>query len=110
MQQQWTKPKLPQKKVHIFFRKPFFWPIFFQKTLILHHPPETVHKKISQNPYFYSSKKGGQVIDPKVAKLLTLLWPKGGPSYWPYSIYIYISLSLSLLLSPGTALVFGSFT
>ena len=83
-----VKPKLPQKKVHHFFRKPLFWPNFFSKTLILHHPLKTVHKKISKKkPYFYRLKKRwpsywpyhGQVIDPKMAKK----WP----SYWPYCIY-----------------------
>ena len=91
MQQQWTKPKLPKKKVHLFFGgNPFFDHFFFSKTLILHHPLKTVHEKISQNPYFYRLKKSrpgywpypGQVIDPTLAKIR--------PGYWPYSICIYI--------------------
>ena len=48
------------------------------KTLILHHPLKTVHKKYPKTPIFIGSKKGGQVIDPTVAKLLTLKWPKCG--------------------------------
>ena len=85
------KPKLPQKKVHIFFffSETLFWPNFFSKTLILHHPLKTVHKKISKNPIFIGSKKDGQVIDPTVAKLLTLLWPKYGQVIDP-TAYIYI--------------------
>ena len=90
MQQQWTKPKLPKKKVHLFLGGNPFFDHFFSKTLILHHPLKTVHEKISQNPYFYRLKKSrpgywpypGQVIDPKMAKIR--------PGYWPYSIYIYI--------------------
>ena len=37
-----------------------------------------MHKKNSKRPYFYRLKKGGQVIDLEVAKLLTLKWPKCG--------------------------------
>ena len=37
-----------------------------------------MHKKSQKTPIFIGSKKGGQVIDPTVAKLLTLKWPKCG--------------------------------
>ena len=43
-----------------------------------------MHQKISQTPIFIGSKKGGQVIDPTVAKLLTLLWPNCGQVIDPY--------------------------
>ena len=57
MQQQGSKAKTPQKKVHnFFFGNPFF-DQFFSKTLILHHPLKTVHQKISKKPYFYRLKK-----------------------------------------------------
>ena len=87
MQQQGSKAKTPPKKGALFS---LFWPTFFSKTLILHHPLKTVHQKISKKPYFYRLKKKwpsywpyrGQVIDPTLAKM----WP----SYWPHSIYIYI--------------------
>ena len=88
------KPKLPQKKVHnfFFFGNPFF-DQFFSKTLILHHPLKTVHKKSPKNPIFIGSKKGGQVIDPTVAKLLTLLWPKCGQVIDPTAyMYMYICM------------------
>ena len=52
-----VKPKLPKKKVHIFFSETPFLTTFFSKTLILHHPLKTVHQKISKNPYFYRLKK-----------------------------------------------------
>ena len=75
MQQQGSKAKTPQKKgAHFFFGNPFFWPNLFSKTLILHHPLKTVHQKKSPKPpIFIGSKKDGQVIDPTMAKLLTLL-------------------------------------
>ena len=87
-----VKPKLPPKKVHIFFSENLF---FDQKqrskTLILHHPLKIVHQKLSKKPYFYRLKKGGQVIDLRVAKLLTLKWPKCGQLIDPTAhIYIYI--------------------
>ena len=86
-----VKPKLPPKKVHNFFSETPFVDQFFSKTLILHHPLKTVHQKISKKAYFYRLKKGGQVIDPTVAKLLTLLWPKCGQVIDPTAyIYIYI--------------------
>ena len=89
MQQQGSKAKTPKKKgAQFFFGNPFF-DQFFSKTLILHHPLKTVHKKISQNPYCYRLKKGGQVIDTKVAKLLTL-----------QHIYIYVS-AVKLLTGPS---------
>ena len=73
-----VKPKLPKKKVHnVFFGNPFFDQFFFENTNFA-PPPENCAQKISQNPIFIGSKKGGQVIDPTVAKLLTLLWPKCG--------------------------------
>ena len=74
----------------MFFFGNLFFDQFFFKTTNFAPPPENCAQKISEKPYFYRLKKGGQVIDPKVAKLLTLLWPKKKPSYWPYSIYIYI--------------------
>ena len=85
-----VKPKLPPKKVHIFFGNLFFDQKQLSKTLILHHPLKIVRKKSQNNPIFIGSKK--------VAKLLTLRWP----SYWPWNgqnvaklltlqhIYIYI--------------------
>ena len=86
-----VKPKLPKKKVHIGFSETPFLTNFFSKTLILHHPLKTVHQKISKNPYVYRLKKDGQVIDPTMAKLLTLLWPKNGQVIDPTAyIYIYI--------------------
>ena len=99
MQQQWTKPKLPQKKVHIFlFGNPFLTKLFFKNTNFA-PPPENCAQKISQNPYFYRLKKNGQVIDPTMAKLLTLKWPKYGQVIDPTaSIYIYVSF-LSIYLS-----------
>ena len=92
MQQQGSEAKTPPKKgAHFFFGNPFFDQIFFSKTLILHHPLKTVHQKISKNPYFIGSKKDGQVIDPTMARLLTLLWPKYGQVIDPTAcIYIYI--------------------
>ena len=48
-----------------------------------------VHKKSQTNHIFYRLKKGGQVIDPTVAKLLTLKWPKCGQLIDP-TAYIYI--------------------
>ena len=85
-----VKPKLPKKRC-LFFGNLFFDQKQLSKTLILHHPLKTVHQKISQNPYFYRLKKGGQVIDPTVAKLLTLLCPKCGQVIDPTTyIYIYI--------------------
>ena len=109
--------------MHIFFGNPFFDQKQLSKTLILHHPPKTVHKKISKkNPIFIGSKKGGQVIDLEVAKLLTLKWPKCGqvidPTAYIY-IYIYVYcffLSLSLYLvfffffSPSLSLSFFHFS
>ena len=87
-----VKPKLPKKKVHdFFFGNLFFDQNQLSKTLILHHPLKIVHQKISPNPYFYRLKKGGQVIDPTVAKLLTLKWPKCGQVIDPTAyIYIYV--------------------
>ena len=85
-----VKAKTPQKKgAHSFFGNPFF-DQFFSKTLILHHPLKTVHQKISQKPYFSRLKKDGQVIDPTMAKLLTLLWPKMAKLLTLQHIYIYI--------------------
>ena len=75
--------------MHNFFWKPLFWPIF-SKTLILHHPLKTVRKNISKKPYFYRLKKGGQVIDLTVAKLLTLKWAKCGQAIDPEAYFIYI--------------------
>ena len=90
MQQQGSEAKTPQKKGAHFFRKSLFWPNFFSKTLILHHPLKTVHQKISKKPYFYRLKKDGQVIDPTMARLLTLKWPKYGQVIDPTAhIYIY---------------------
>ena len=67
IQQQGSKAKTPPKKVHnFFFGNPFF-DQFFSKTLILHHPLKTVHKKSPKTPIFIGSKK--------VAKLLTQRWP-----------------------------------
>ena len=51
MQQQWTKPKLPKKKVHIFFRKPFFDQIFFKNTNFA-PPPENCAQKNLPKPLF----------------------------------------------------------
>ena len=94
MQQQGSKAKTPQKKGAHFFSETPFLTKFFSKTLILHHPLKTVHQKISKKPYFYRLKKGGQVIDPTVAKLLTLLWPKCGQVIDPTAyIYIYIYMT-----------------
>ena len=94
MQQQGSKAKTPQKKGAHFFSETPFLTKFFSKTLILHHPLKTVHQKISKNPLliiFIGSKKDGQVIDPTMAKLLTLLWPKNGQVIDPTAyIYIYI--------------------
>ena len=73
-----VKPKLPQKRCTFFFGNLFFDQKQLSKTLILHHPLKTVHKKSPKTPIFIGSKKGGQVIDPTVAKLLTLKWPKCG--------------------------------
>ena len=56
-----------------------------------------MHKKSPKTPIFIGSKKGGQVIDPKVAKLLTLLWPKNGQVIDP-TAYIYISFYAHALL------------
>ena len=83
-----VKPKLPQKRCTFFFGNPFFDQKQLSKTLILHHPLKTVHNK-SQKTYFYRLKKGGQVIDLEVAKLLTLKWPKCGQVIDP-TAYIYI--------------------
>ena len=54
--------------MHTFFGNLFFDQKQLSKTLILHHPLKTVHQKISKKPYLYRLKKGGQVIDPTVAK------------------------------------------
>ena len=96
MQQQGSKAKTPQKKgAHFFFGNPFF-DQFFSKTLILHHPLKIVHQKISKNPYFYRLKKDVQVIDPTMARLSTLLWPKYGQVIDPTAyIYIYIVGSIT---------------
>ena len=78
MQQQSSKPWTPPpKKVrNLFWETPFFEQKQLCKTLILHHPLKTVHwKKTPKTPTFVGSKKGGQVIDLEVAKLLTLEWP-----------------------------------
>ena len=99
MQQQWSKPKLPKKKgAQFFFRKPFFDQIFFKNTNFA-PPPENCAQKISQNPYFYRLKKDGQVIDPTMAKLLTLKWPKNGQVIDP-TAYIYI-YAVKLLSGPS---------
>ena len=87
-----VKPKPPKKRCTFFFGNPFFDQIFFSKTLILHHPLKTVHQKISKKPYFYRLKKNGQVIDPTMARLLTLLWPKYVQVIDP-TAYIYIWVS-----------------
>ena len=85
-----VKPKLPQKKVYIFFRKPLFWPKTTFKNTNFAPPPENcAQKNIKKRNYFYRLKKrwpsywpyGGQVIDLEMVKM----WP----SYWPYSIYLY---------------------
>ena len=89
MQQQGSKAKTPQKKGAHFFSDTSFLTNFFSKTLILHHPLKTVHQKISKNPIFIGSKKDGQVIDPTMAKLLTLKWPKCGQVIDP-TLYIYV--------------------
>ena len=89
MQQQGSKAKTPPKKGAHFFSETPFLTNFFSKTLILHHPLKTVHQKSQKKPIFIGSKKGGQVIDPTVAKLLTLLWPKCGQVIDP-TTYIYI--------------------
>ena len=96
MQQQGSKAKTPQKKgAHFCFGNPFFDQIFFSKTLILHHPLKTVHQKISQKTLFFiGSKKDGQVIDPTMARLLTLKWPKYGQVIDP-TAYIYTVESVS---------------
>ena len=95
MQQQGSKAKTPQKKgAHVFFGNPFF--DNFSKTLILHHPLKTVHKKSPKNPIFIGSKKG-QLIDPTMAKLLTLLWPKNGQVIDP-TTYIYICVYICMYL------------
>ena len=98
MQQQGSKAKTPQKKgAHFFFRKPLFLTNFFSKTLLLHHPLKIVHKKSPKNPIFIGSKKDGQVIDPTMAKLLTLKWPKNGQVIDPTAYtYIYILWSYQL--------------
>ena len=107
MQQQGSKAKTPQRKgaQFFFFGNPFF-DQFFSKALILHHPLKTVHKKSPQNPIFIGSKKGGQVIDPKVAKLLTLLWPKNGQVIDP-AAYIYIYMH-AVELKTGPIFAFSS--
>ena len=96
MQQQGSKAKTPPKKgaqFFFFFRKPLFLTNFFSKTLVLHHPLKTVHQKISQKSYFYRLKKDGQVIDPTMARLSTLLWPKYGQVIDPTAhIYIYVCI------------------
>ena len=92
MQQQGNKAKTPPKKVHnFFFGNPFFDQFFFVKNTNFAPPPENCAQKISPNPYFLGSKKGGQVIDPKVAKLLTPLWPKNGQVIDP-TAYIYVCI------------------
>ena len=49
-----------------------------------------MHQKLSKkNPIFIGSKKGRQVIDLEVAKLLTLKWPKCGQVIDP-TAHIYI--------------------
>ena len=55
-------------------------------------PPENCAQQISKKkPIFIGSKKGGQVIDLEVAKLLTLKWPTCGQVVDPTAhIYIYI--------------------
>ena len=93
MQQQVTKPWTPPKKMHIFGDNPFFDQKQLSKTLILHHPLKTAHKKISEQKKatFIGSKKGpsywpwgGQVIDLEMARM----WP----SYWPYSMHTAVKL------------------
>ena len=94
-----VKPKLPQKKVHIFFGNPFFHQMFFFKNTNFAPPPENCAQKYLQKPYFYRLKKNGQVIDSIMAKLLTLKWPKNGQVIDPTAyIYIYISVFFVVLL------------
>ena len=84
--------------MHIFFRKPLFWPNFVFKNTNFAPPPENCAPKNLQNPYFHRLKKGGQVIDPTVAKLLTLLCPKCGQVIDP-TAYIYIYVCVCILWS-----------
>ena len=98
-----VKPKLPKKRC-TFFRKPLFWPKTTFKNTNFAPPPENCAPKISQNPYFYRLKKGGQVIDPTVAKLLTLKWPKCGQVIDP-TAYVYIYM-LAVRLGSGPT-IFG---
>ena len=85
MQQQWSKPKPPPKKVRIVFSETPFLTNFSKNTNFA-PPPENCAQNISKNPIFIGSKK--------VAKLLTLRWP----SHWPWNgqvvaklwLYIYI--------------------
>ena len=99
MQQQSPKPStLPKKVHHPFSENPVFDQKQPLKTLILHHPLKIVHWKNSKTHYFYRLKKWwpsywprcGQVVDPEMAKM----WPSG-PSYWPYSMHIYIYIGIS---------------
>ena len=71
------------------------------KTLILHHPLKIVQKQSQKNNLFFRLKKGGQVIDLEVAKLLTLKWPKCGQVIDPTAhiyIYIYVDVGVDILL------------
>ena len=98
MQQQGSKAETPPKKGAHFFSETPFLTIFFKNTNFA-PPPENCAQKISQNPYFYRFKKGGQVIDPKVAKLLTLLWPKNGQVIDP-TAYVYIYIYMYIFFVP----------
>ena len=103
-----VKPKLPKKKVHNFFSETPFLTKFFFKNTNFAPPPENCAPKNLQKPLFYRLKKGGQVIDPTLAKLLTLLWPKCGQVVDPTAyIYMYIDIyiyAVKLLSGPSLAL------
>ena len=91
MQQQGSKAKTPPKKGAHFFSETSFLTKFFKNTNVAPPPENCAPKNLQKNPVYIGSKKGGQVIDPTVAKLLTLLWPKCGQVIDPTAyIYIYI--------------------
>ena len=82
--------------MHIFFRKPFFDQFFFKNTNFAPPPENCAQKNLPKTPIFIGSKKDGQVIDPTMAKLLTLKWPKYGQAIDPTAyIYIYIYMPLT---------------
>ena len=90
MQQQTPKPcTSPKTSAPPIFGKPRFWPkATFQNTNFA-PPPENCALKKFKQALFYRLRKGGQVIDLEVAKLLTLKTPKCGQVIDP-TAYIYI--------------------